>query len=240
VLQQNKELLIKGAKDLGIILNQKQISDIELFEQGLLLWNEVMNLTSIKDPQEIIIKHFIDSLSILKYVDIPLNSRFIDVGTGAGFPGAPIKIVRNDIDMTFLDSTKKKLNFIDNVINKLKYSNWEIVHSRAEDAGNNAALREQYDFASARAVAGLRILAEYCLPLVKIGGVFIAMKGADNSTEILDAKEAIALFGGVIENIYNFTLPYTELSRSIIVIRKQMHTPSKYPRHSNKLNKVPI
>jgi 16S rRNA (guanine527-N7)-methyltransferase len=238
VLQQNIDLLKKGVNDLGLFLTRKQISDIELFEHELLEWNKVMNLTSIKDPQEIVTKHFIDSYSILKYVNIPQNSSFIDVGTGAGFPGVPIKIVRNDIDMTFLDSTRKKLNFIDNVMNKLECSNWQIVHSRAEDAGNAEALREIYDFVSARAVAELRVLVEYCLPLVKIGGVFIAMKGAD--TEISGAKKAINLLGGEIENIYNFILPYTELNRTIIVIRKQMQTPSKYPRQSNKVIKEPL
>lgn len=225
---------------MGVFLSQNQISDIELFEHELLEWNQVMNLTSIKDPAETVTKHFIDSLSILKYVNIPQNSSFIDVGTGAGFPGVPIKILRNDINITFLDCTQKKLNFITNVMDKLGFSNWQIVHSRAEDAGNTEVLREQYDFVSARAVAELRILTEYCMPLLKINGLFIAMKGSDKINEIADAKNAINLLGGTIENIYNFILPCTELNRTIITIRKQIHTSSMFPRKSNKLKKKPL
>jgi 16S rRNA (guanine527-N7)-methyltransferase len=237
VLQQNIELLKKGAGELGVFINQKQINDIQLFENELTEWNKIMNLTSIKEPQEIVTKHFIDSLSILKYVNIPQNSSLIDVGTGAGFPGVPLKIIRNDIYITFLDSTQKKLNFISNVINKLEYSNCNIVHSRAEEAGNMADLREKFDIATARAVAKLRVLAEYCIPLIKIGGVFIAMKGSDIDTEILDAKKAINLLGGEIENIYNFTLPCTDLNRTIIIIRKLKHTASNFPRSSSKMSK---
>jgi 16S rRNA (guanine527-N7)-methyltransferase len=240
MLEQNIELLKNGASELGIILNEKQICDIELFEQELFEWNKVMNLTSIKDPKDIVTKHFIDSFTVLKYVQIPPESKVIDVGTGAGFPGIPIKIVRNDIDITYLDSTNKKLNFIINVMNKLEYSKWDAVHNRAEEAGSSEVLREKFDFVTARAVAELKILTEYCLPLVKVGGAFIAMKGEDKGSEVAEAKNAIRLLGGEIENIFNFTLPYTDFARSLIIIRKKSKTPAKFPRLKIQINKEPL
>lgn len=240
MLPQNIELLKSSASEFGIVLDQKQIEDIETFENHLVEINKMLNLTSIRDPQEITIKHFVDSLSILKYVDIFENAKMIDVGTGAGFPGVPLKIIRNDINMTFLDGTLKKLNFIKNGMDLLKFSDWSIVHKRAEEAGRDEELREHFDFVSARAVAELKILAEYCLPLVKVGGAFIAMKGSERENEITEAKNAIRTLGGVIESVNTFVLPNSDISRTIVVIRKKTATLAKYPRCSSKVAKEPI
>jgi len=164
----------------------------------------------------------------------------IDVGTGAGFPGVPLKIIRNDINITFLDGTLKKLNFIKNGMEMLKFNDWSIVHKRAEEAGRDVELREQFDFVSARAVAELKILAEYCLPLIKVGGAFIAMKGSEREDEITEAKNAIRTLGGVIESVNTFVLPNSDINRTIVVIRKKTATLAKYPRCSSKLAKEPI
>jgi 16S rRNA (guanine527-N7)-methyltransferase len=240
MLSQNIELLKKSALEFNITLDQKQIENIETFENQMVEINKVMNLTSIKDPEEIVIKHFVDSLSIFKYVNIFENAKMVDVGTGAGFPGVPLKIIRNNIDMSFLDGTLKKLNFIKDVMNKLEFSNFSILHMRAEEAGRSSDLRELFDFATARAMAELKILAEYCLPLVKIGGTFIAMKGSEVTSEISEAKNAIKILGGEIQSINKFMLPNSDIGRTIVVIRKKYATPMKYPRCSSKVAKEPI
>ena len=222
-----KTLLNELAKKLQIELDEEKISNFIIYKNLLQEWNEKINLTAIVEDREIIIKHFIDSLTILKY--IPKESSIIDVGTGAGFPGVPIKIAEPTISVTLLDSLNKRLNFLNEVINKCNLSNIKTIHGRAEDMANNVLHREMYDVAVARAVANLSTLSELCLPFVKVNGLFISMKG-NSIDEVEEAKNAINILGGKIEKIEKIILPETDIERNIILIRKIKNTPNKYPR----------
>lgn len=233
------EILKSGAEKLGVSLDSEALKRFETFTQELLEWNKVMNLTAITNPEDIAVKHYIDSLAIFKYVDFPQSAAFADVGCGAGFPGIPMKIARPDLKLTCMDSLGKRVKFLAQLMEKLKFDA-DCVHIRAEDAGMKPPHREAYDFATARAVAQLRVLAEYCLPLVKVGGAFIAMKGGDAKEEISQAKSAVKLLGGEIENVFEYNLPDTDMERTIIVIRKTKKTPGKFPRSNAKIAKSPL
>ncbi len=234
----NYDLLKKEIENLGIEVDSYAIERFDSYAERLIRWNEHVNLTSITDPDEIVIKHFIDSLALLKYVDIPSHASVIDVGTGAGFPGMPVLIAKPSVEMTFIDSLRKRLGFIKDVlrINGLVAT---VHHTRAEDAGRDSSYREQFDFATARAVAPLNVLCEYCLPLVKIGGSFVALKGANADQEISEAAYAIELLGGKLEENHTFTLPNGD-KRSIVIIKKISQTPTKYPRKSKKIDTRPL
>ena len=197
-----------------------------------------MNLTAITEPNEIILKHFIDSLTILN--EINNNSKVVDVGTGAGFPGIPLSIANESLKITLVDSLNKRLIFLQEVIDKLELKNIEIVHSRAEDFGQNKKYRESFDIATSRAVANLSTLSEYLIPLVKINGKCICMKASDVEEEINQAKNAINVLGGTIEKIEEFKLPESDIGRTIIIINKQKQTPNKYPRKAGTPSKEPI
>ena len=232
----NKELLKQYAKDFGVFLDETALESFDKYAKTLVETNKVMNLTAICEPDEIVIKHFIDSLALLKYSDIPEDASIIDVGTGAGFPGVPLLIARNDIKLTLLDSLQKRLGFLESVLDECNLSA-ELIHSRAEDAGQNSVLRETFDFATARAVAPLNILAEYCLPFVKTGGYFIALKGSGE--EIQTAQNAVTLLGGRIEGNVSYKLPNSD-PRSIVIIKKISQTPTKYPRKPKKIASSPL
>ena len=234
------EILAQGAMELGIELDSGAFARFSLFTDELTEWNKVMNLTAIKKPEEIAVKHYVDSLAVLKYVKIKNNARIADVGCGAGFPGIPVKIARNDISLCSIDSLGKRVKFLAQLVDKLGFENCECVHARAEEVGGKAPFREAYDYAFARAVARLRVLCEYCIPLVRIGGAFIAMKGGDCAEEIAEAQNAIKLTGGEMENVFSYNLPQTDMARSIIVIRKVKETQAKYPRASAKIAKSPL
>ena len=199
-------------------------------------WNEKMNLTAITDDEGIAVKHFIDSISLLKYYDV--KGRVIDIGTGAGFPGVPLKIMRPDIELTLLDSLNKRLVFLDEVCRQIGISA-ELVHSRAEEGSRKPEYREKFDLAVSRAVANLPALCEYCLPYVKGGGAFISLKGPDAENEIEAAEKAFNILGGKVENSERFLLPDGS-SRTLIYISKIRPTPEKYPRRGQKINKNPI
>ena len=207
--------------------------------------NKVMNLTAITDDEGIAMKHFIDSLTIAGYVDKEQKRiknkklTLIDVGTGAGFPGIPLKINKRDLDLTLLDSLAKRLNFLKEVADELSLEDVKFVHARAEDAGRDDKYRENFEIATARAVANLPTLCEYCLPFVKVGGCFIAMKGKMEE-ELANANKAIELLGGKIEECKEFTLPGTDMERTIVIIRKIKKTPSRFPRQAGKPSKDPI
>lgn len=226
--------LYEGAKNLDISISDEMAEQFCKYTELLLEWNEKMNLTAITAPEEIAVKHYLDSLTLLKFVDIPQNARIIDVGTGAGFPSIPLMIARKDIHITMLDGTKKRLNFIDEVVNQLGL-NGETLHARAEEAGKSAKYREKFDFATARAVARLNILSEYCLPFVKEGGRFVSMK-ASVTDEIDEAQSAIRLLGGKFKEIKEFCLPDGS-ERRLVVVKKISQTPSKYPRASAQIAK---
>ena len=226
------------ADSFGVQLEGTALERFDIYAKLLAEWNEKINLTAITDPLGITVKHFADSLTVFKYCSLPQKSKVIDVGTGAGFPGLALLIARPDLQLTLLDSTKKKLGVIENILSETGLSA-ELLHSRAEEAGQNANYREHFDFATARAVANLRELSEYCLPFVKRGGYFISMKGANALEELDGAKKAIALLGGKVEREESFTLEDAG-ERCIIAVKKLSPTPGKYPRPSAKIAKNPL
>ncbi len=226
------------AQKLGINISNEQAEKFYLYTNMLLEWNEKINLTAITEQNEIIQKHFIDSLTINKYVNE--KAKIIDVGTGAGFPGIPLKIVRDDINVTLLDALNKRINFLNEIIEQNELTNIETIHARAEEAGKNKALRECFDIATSRAVAPLNVLVEYLLPLVKIGGKCICMKGSNAKEEIENSRKAISILGGKIEKIEELELPNSDIKRTIIVIKKEKNTPAKYPRKAGTPSKMPI
>lgn len=234
----DKQLLKASAQKIHIELEDTALEQFDLFASLLVEWNKKMNLTGITDPTEIVQKHFVDSLSFLRYVELPQNAALIDVGTGAGFPALPLLIVRPDLKVTLLDSVQKRLTFLEAALQALGLTA-KTLHSRGEDAGHDLAYREQYDVATARAVAPLPVLAEYCLPFVREGGCFIAMKGRDTVEEQADAHKAIALLGGSSDLSDRFTLEGVG-ERNIITVRKISQTPTKYPRSSAKIAKKPL
>lgn len=234
----NKEMLRSGAYEYGVELDETALDRFDRYAELLCEWNTFMNLTAIKEPDEIVKKHFIDSLSLLSAVRIPEGSSLIDVGTGAGFPGIPLLIARNDLKVTLLDSTNKRLEFIKAVLESTGLSA-QVVHMRAEDAGRNKDFREKFDFATARAVSNLRDLSEYCLPFVRIGGYFVPMKSAKTDEETAEAKKAISVLGGKIADIKSFELDGAG-QRTVLLIKKISQTPTNYPRPSAKMAKFPI
>jgi 16S rRNA (guanine527-N7)-methyltransferase len=233
-----KDLLREKAEMFHVKLDETALERFDIYGKLLVEWNEKINLTAITDPEGVTIKHFLDSLTIFSYVDIPEGAKVIDVGTGAGFPGLAMLIARPDLDITLMDSTKKRLMVIENILENIGLSA-DVVHSRAEEAGQNKAFREQYDFSTARAVTNLRDLAEYCLPFVKVGGSFIPMKSAKAQEEIAEGKKAIHVLGGQIIKQDTFELLDCG-ERTIINIKKISPTPAKYPRPSAKIAKNPI
>lgn len=226
------------AEELDIMLDEKQISQFYGYMDILLEWNEKINLTAITNPDEIILKHFIDSITITKYID--KDTKLIDVGTGAGFPGIPLKIIRDDIDVVLLDSLQKRVNFLQETINKLKLTKIQAIHSRVEEFARNKERREKFDYATSRAVANLATLSEYLLPLVKVNGKCICMKGSEITDELEKSKKAISLLGGNIEKIDTFCLPKSNIARNIILLKKERSTPNKYPRKPGMPTKEPL
>lgn len=229
----------EGLKELNIILSQDQKEQFIKYYDLLVEWNKVMNLTAITDFDEVIDKHFIDSLSIVKIYNIS-NERIIDIGTGAGFPGIPIKIAFPNTKIVLLDSLNKRINFLNEVIKELSLEGIETIHGRAEDYGKGSKYREQFDISTSRAVANLTTLAEYCIPFIKTGGSFIPYKSGDVTEELDSAKKAIEILGGAMEDVKKFQLPATDIERSLIRIDKKSKTPMKYPRAAGKPGKEPL
>lgn len=219
-------------------LDDLTAQNLETYEKLLIEWNGKINLTAITDPEDIVIKHFYDCMLVLKAADIPQGSRIIDVGTGAGFPGMVLKIVRPDLQVTLLDGLNKRLVFLQEVCNALDLK-CEIVHSRAEDGANQPEFREQFDFAFARAVAKLNVIAEYCLPYVKVGGSFIALKGPAASDEIKNAYVALKTLGADKSTCCTEFLP-NDSERNLVVVKKISQTSPKYPRNGAKISKKPL
>ena len=237
-MEEFKQNMKQYSKKIGIVLEEEQIEQFYQYEKLLLIWNEKINLTAITKPEEIILKHFIDSMTIAKYIGA--NKKLIDVGTGAGFPGIPLKIIRKDIQITLLDSLNKRVQFLNEIIKQLKLEEIETVHGRVEEFGKNKKYREKFDYATSRAVANLTTLSEYLLPLVKIEGKCICMKGSTVKEEIDQSQKAIAILGGKIEEIEAFQLPESDIDRHIVLLRKIKQTPAKYPRKPGTPSKEPI
>lgn len=223
---------------LQIELNEEQIGKFYDYMNLLIEWNEKINLTAITEPKEIIIKHFVDSLTISK--NIKAGAQVIDVGTGAGFPGIPLKIYRDDIEIVLLDSLNKRINFLNDVIEKISLTKISTVHGRAEELGHNKKYREKFDVSTSRAVANMAILSEYLIPFVKINGIVIMMKGSEVKQEIEESKKAINILGGSVTNTEEFNLPNTEIKRNIILIKKEKQTIKKYPRKPGTPAKEPL
>ena len=230
--------LIRLAKETGIALTQAQAASLDSYRELLLLWNEKMNLTGITDTREVNIKHFIDSLLVLQKDWIPANAHVVDVGSGAGFPGLPLAIVREDLRVVYADSLMKRLKFLDEVIGKLDIKQNETVHGRAEDLGRHMDHRERYDVAVARAVASMDVLAEYTLPFVRPGGCLIAWKGPRAMDEIRAAEGAIQKLGGSIGDIH--ALSVHDMERVLVRIDKVKPTPSRYPRKPAAIRQKPL
>ncbi len=233
-----KEELLKRAKQFQRSLSEKEQNQFYQYMQLLLMWNEKMNLTAITEPKEILIKHFIDSMSISPYIEE--NAKVLDVGTGAGFPGIPLKIVLSQNDFTLLDSLNKRINFLNEVIRNLKLEKIETVHGRAEEFCKITKRREGYDIVTSRAVAKLNTLLEYMLPFVKIGGKCICMKSLEIEEELNNANRAIEILGGEVEKVETITLENTDITRKIVIIKKIKETPKKYPRKAGMPSKEPI
>lgn len=234
----NYELLDSELEKIGVKLDQYGNDRFDQFAERLVAWNNLINLTAITDPDEIVIKHFVDCLNVMRYVKFQDNQSLIDIGCGAGFPGMPLFFANPTLEVTFVDSIRKKLGFIREALNHAGLIG-TIVNDRAEEIGKNSDFRETYDYATARAVAPLNILCEYCLPLVKVGGLFIAMKGSSGMEELAKAKNAIETLGGELARAEEFELS-TGDKRSIIIIKKISQTPTKYPRKSKKIDTKPL
>ena len=233
------KLLKEMALKCGIQLNEEMLIKFKKYMEMMLDYNEKVNLTAITEPNEVMEKHFLDSMTLEITNKLYPGCSLIDVGAGAGFPSIPIKILRDDINVTMLDSLKKRVIFLENVINELKLQNIKAIHLRAEDGGHIQPMRENFDIAAARAVADLSVLSEYTLPFVKKGGFFIAMKGSSPEEELNNAKKAIKILGGKTQEVKKITLP-SGIEHSLIIIEKVKETPSKYPRKPGKALKEPI
>ncbi|WP_391206035.1 16S rRNA (guanine(527)-N(7))-methyltransferase RsmG [Psychrobacillus sp. L4] len=236
----NEEQFIQGLREKGIELNTKQVQQFKRYFELLVEWNEKMNLTAITDEPSVYLKHFFDSISASFYEDFTGSYSVCDVGAGAGFPSIPLKICYPNLKVTIVDSLNKRIQFLTHLSKELQLSNVNFVHARAEEFGQNAEYREKYDIVTARAVARLSVLAELCVPLVKIGGRFIAMKAASALDELKDAKKALQILGSEKSAEYSFLLPVEDSERMLYVFSKTKSTPKRYPRKPGIPNKTPI
>lgn len=235
----NIEKIAPLCEEFGIILDETKIKKLNLYGNLLIEWNEKINLTAITEPEDVLIKHFYDCILFFKHNEVPVGVSLIDVGTGAGFPGLVLKIVREDLKVTLLDSLNKRINFLKDVIEKCELHDIEAIHSRAEDGGKNPAYREKYDIACARAVANMPVLMEYCTPFVKVSGRFIAMKGPSAEEEVALCNNAIKILKMEKPKIICEKLPNND-PRTFVIFKKISQTPPKYPRNSGNISKQPL
>lgn len=236
----NNQILLDGLNKWNIQISIEQQEQLELFYDLLIEWNSFMNLTGITEYEEVLVKHFLDSLALFRERSYQENLSLMDMGTGAGFPGIPLKIVYPDMRITLVDSLNKRINFLNEVIHKLSLSNIVAIHARAEELARKEEYREQYDFVVSRAVARTVSLSEFCLPFVKTGGYFIPYKSGNIMEELEEAQYAIKILGGRVDAITNFTIPMSDMDRSLIYIQKVKTTPKAYPRAGGKPLKVPL
>lgn len=234
------DLMCKCAKDVDLELSKDQYEKFIKYMRLLQEWNEKINLTAIVEDEEIIKKHFIDCIKAFKREEFKTAKTLIDVGTGAGFPGLPIAIMRSDLNITLLDSLNKRINFLNTVISELGLSNVNTIHSRAEDGARDKNLREKFDIATSRAVANMSVLSEFCLPYVRIGGNFIALKGPAVDQEINESKNAFKILGGELIDICEVTIEDTELKHNLVVVKKVKECAKTYPRKAGSIVKKPL
>lgn len=233
-------VLTKKVKELSIVLNDKQIQQFEQYYNILVEWNKVMNLTAITEYEEVVEKHFLDSLTIVNAINMEKIETLIDVGTGAGFPGIPLKIAFPHLKVTLLDSLNKRIKFLNEVIDLLELDDIKAIHGRAEDYAKQAEYREQYDICVSRAVANLVTLSEYCLPYVKVDGLFVPYKSGEIDEELKSSEKAVSILGGKVEEVVKFQLPGTDIGRSFVKIHKIKETKKKYPRKAGMPTKEPL
>ena len=233
-------VLTEKVKELSIVLNDKQIQQFEQYYNILVEWNKVMNLTAITEYEEVVEKHFLDSLTIVNAIHVKKIETLIDVGTGAGFPGIPLKIAFPHLKVTLLDSLNKRIKFLNEVIDLLELNDIKAIHGRAEDYAKQAEYREQYDICVSRAVANLATLSEYCLPYVKVDGLFVPYKSGEIDEELKSSEKAVSILGGKVEEVVKFQLPGTDIGRSFVKIHKIKETKKKYPRKAGMATKEPL
>lgn len=234
------QILEQKLGELGIEQDQNQLERFHKFYQLLIEWNKVMNLTGITEYEDVVEKHFVDSLSIIKAIDLSRIHTVIDVGTGAGFPGIPLKIAFPHLRVVLLDSLNKRIKFLDEVISQLGLTEICTIHGRAEEYARKEEYREQFDLCVSRAVANLSTLSEYCLPYIQVGGIFIPYKSGEIDDEVEQSKKAVRILGGNIKDIMKFELPGTDIHRSFVLIHKEQHTQKKYPRKAGIPAKEPL
>lgn len=227
-------------RKLGIVLTKKMKEQFDRYFELLVEWNRMMNLTGITDYNEVNEKHFLDSLAIVKVQDMEMISTVIDIGTGAGFPGIPLKIVYPHLKVTLLDSLNKRIKFLNCVIQELALEDISALHGRAEDFAKKGEYRERYDLCVSRAVANLATLSEYCLPYVKRNGLFVSYKSGEIEEELCKSEKAVSVLGGKIEKVEKFCLPESDISRSFVMIRKDRSTPGRFPRKAGLPSKEPL
>ena len=234
------QILEQKLGELGIKQDQNQLERFHKFYHLLIEWNKVMNLTGITEYEDVVEKHFVDSLSIIKAIDLSRIHTVIDVGTGAGFPGIPLKIAFPHLRVVLLDSLNKRIKFLDEVISQLGLTEICTIHGRAEEYARKEEYREQFDLCVSRAVANLSTLSEYCLPYIQVGGIFIPYKSGEIDDEVEQSKKAVRILGGNIKDIMKFELPGTDIHRSFVLIHKEQHTQKKYPRKAGIPAKEPL
>lgn len=237
---EQEKVLIEGAKELGVVLTSKQVKQFMQYKSLLVEWNQKMNLTAITEDYEVITKHFLDCLTAHQAIDLNTVNTVVDIGTGAGFPGLVLKIAFPHLQITLVDSLKKRLTFLETVIDTLNLDGICCIHSRAEDLGKQKQYRESFDICASRAVAHLAILSEYTLPFVKVGGYLIALKGQKLEEELQDSKRAVKVLGGSLEKAVQATIPFTDIHHRIALIKKVKPSPKQYPRKAGEPTKAPI